>query len=101
MNKNSDGTGHASRASVEGLTELAAYLTDLVSRGTLDASFAHRLVREVRTEAGPSEVDNEPGWIELQHALSCLDAEVNKARADGFIRALARLREADQMLKGG
>ncbi|MFM0030755.1 hypothetical protein PQR70_31510 [Paraburkholderia madseniana] len=40
-------------------------------------------------------------WIELQLALSCFDTEVNRAKADGFVRALARLREADQMQKGG
>ncbi|HEX7909616.1 MAG TPA: hypothetical protein VF534_16235 [Paraburkholderia sp.] len=101
MNMNTDGAAHGSRASVEGLTELAAYLTDLVARGALDAGFAHRLAREVRAEAGPGNVDNELGWVELQRALSCFDAEVNRAKADGFVRALARLREADEVPKGG
>ena len=101
MNRNLDGAGHKSRVNVEGLTDLAAYLTDLVARGALDAGFAHRLAREVRTEAGPGNVDNEMAWIELQRALSCFDAEVNRAKANGFVRALARLREADQMPKGG
>lgn len=95
MNMNTDGAPRGSRASIDGLTELAAYLTELVARGTLNAGFAHRLAREVRTEAGLSHVGNELGWVELQRALSCFDAEVNRARADGFVRALARLREAD------
>ncbi|KLU28122.1 hypothetical protein EOS_00935 [Caballeronia mineralivorans PML1(12)] len=97
MNRKTEGVGHGPRASVEGLTELAAYLTDLVARGTLDAGFAQRLAREVRTEAGPNTVDSESDWIELQRALSRFDAEVTRVRAGGFVRALAQLREADKM----